>query len=234
MADKITNFEDYVKSQSKNTGDQTPPAKEDAKQETMETMEIQKIQIEDPFQFLNEKEREEYILHRQQHDGMAQVADERNAKPLPRTEDARRDDHREDYDEEYPEDDEESEPHNGPNMERIVRIASVITGIIILVFIGLILKIRVYDVYFAPDPDEAENVTIAIPEGFSPINDTVVVTGATSLNLRSGPGTDSAIITAVADGTELSRIAVSEDESWAFIEYDGQYLYASMKYLEPQ
>ena len=231
MADKITNFEDYVKNQSKNTGDQTPPASEEIKQETME------IQIEDPFQFLNEQEREEYILQRQkekQKDRTHIAEPEKDSGPVPRAEDSPKgNDNREDYDEEYPDDDEVL-PHREVNIELLVRIASVITGIIILAVIGLILKIRVYDVYFAPDPDEAVEVAIAIPAGFIPKDDTVVVTGATSLNLRSGPGTDSTIITAVADGTELKRIAVSEDDSWAFIEYDGQYLYASMKYLEEE
>lgn len=231
MADKITNFEDYVKNQSRNSGDQTPPVSEEIKQETME------IQIEDPFQFLNEQEREEYILHRreEQNKDPKKPSEPMMDKGTSPDASARppRDGYGDDYEDDYP-DDEADEPHRGFNMELFVRIASIITGVLILVIIGLILKIKVYDVYFAPDPDNAAVVAIALPEGFVQRDDYVVVKDATSLNLRLGPGTESTIVTAVAEGTQLRRIAVSEDDSWALIEYDGQQLYASMKYLEVQ
>ncbi len=120
-------------------------------------------------------------------------------------------------------------------MNLIVRIASIITGIIILAFIGFALKVKVYDRYFAPDPDEVEVVATApaLPEGYTETNDVVVVSGAKSLNLRSTPSveSDDFIIGQVNEGTELNRIAVSSDGKWALIDLNGQQCYGSMKYL---
>ncbi len=299
MADKIANFEDYVKRESRKNDPEPAPAKEasieDVIEEAMEgtieevieeakkeieaetpkesgddaglkapkeiRQETMEIQIEDPFQFLNEQEREEYILHRQQEQHRAEAEPVRRpesqdagqesqkpkekepaplAKENPERETDRpsreRDkdfgrDREDDYDDDYDEDYEEEETSRDVKIRRVIRIASVMTGIVILVFIGFIVKVKVYDRFFAPDPDEAVTVEIAIPEGFTLKNDMVVVTGASSLNLRSGPSTSSTRITEVAEGTTLKRIAVSDDDSWAFVEYEGQQLYASMRYL---
>ena len=84
----------------------------------------------------------------------------------------------------------------------------------------------------ALDPDEETVVVSAIPAGFTEKNDTVTVT-AENLNLRSSPSSESkdTIVTAVSKGTQLKRVAVSSDGSWALVEYEGNQLYASMKYL---
>ncbi len=140
------------------------------------------------------------------------------------------DDYDEEFDdEEYMDDDESS----GVNMDLVVRIASIITGVIILVFIGIAVKVKVYDRYFAPDPDETETVVASLPAGYTATDDTVIVTGASSLNLRTVPSTGSKeyIAETAPEGTELKRIAVSEDGSWALVEYNGQQLYGSMSYL---
>ncbi len=142
-----------------------------------------------------------------------------------------------DYDESF--DDEEYEDEDdssGVNMDLIVRIASIITGIIILAFIGFALKVKVYDRYFAPDPDEVEVVATApaLPEGYTEKNDVVVVTGAELLNIRSTTDTSSNdnVVGMVPKGTELNRLAVSDDGHWAIVDLNGQQCYASMKYLE--
>ena len=84
---------------------------------------------------------------------------------------------------------------------------------------------------YLKDPDEQQTVVTAIPDGYRETNDTVTTT--TDLNLRSVPSSaEKTTIKAVAPkGTSLKRIAVSEDGSWALVEYEGQQLYGSMKYL---
>ena len=259
MSDKIANFEDYVKRDASNEH------KEPVPQETME------IEIEDPYQFLNAEEREEYIRQRQK-DVAAErkkaSESERPKKEAPKTaspkpsapktatpkrpEDAsprrerpvkresikrRYEEIDEEYDEEY--DDEEYRDEGdqgGIDMNLVVRVGSILTGIVILALIGMVLKVKVYDRYFAPDPDEATTqvVATAIPAGYTEKNDTVVVQGASSLNLRSVPSTasDDTIVVKADEGTELKRIAVSDDGSWALLDYQGQQLYGAMKYLQ--
>lgn len=272
MSDKIANFEDYVKRDASNehkdaeaakqpsatSSDVTEketfaPSKEPVSQETME------IEIEDPYQFLNADEREEYIRQRQKdqeeqkrkesvHRAAEDSApkkpqpkgEEPRPKPAPEREPVRRrryEEPDEEYDEEY--DDEEYQDENdrgGVDMNLVVRVGSILTGIVILVVIGMVLKVKVFDRYFAPDPDEASSqvVAVAIPAGYTEKNDTVVVSGASSLNLRSVPstGSDDSIVAKADEGTELKRIAVSDDGSWALVDYQGQQLYGSMKYLK--
>ncbi len=216
------------------------------------------IEIEDPYQFLSAEEREEYILQRRKEQGESapkeQERDREEERPRPeerrkRPSEPRRRPPREqfepeddqDYDEEYDgdeeyyEEDEEGDDGDA-TMKLVVRIASVITGVVILVFIAMLLKVKVYDRYLAPDPDEAPaaSVAVAIPAGFVEKNDTVVVTGASTLNIRSVPSSASSetVVGMVPEGDELKRIAVSEDGSWALVEVDGQQVYASMKYLK--
>ena len=270
MSDKIANFEDYVKRDASNehkdaeaevkpsatSSDVTEKetfasSKEPVSQETME------IEIEDPYQFLNADEREEYIRQRQkdQEEQQRKESVRRAAevgvpkKQEPRSNEQRREPEREvvrrrkyeepdeEYDEEY--DDEEYQDENdqgGVDMNLVVRVGSILTGIVILVVIGMVLKVKVFDRYFAPDPDEAATqvVAVAIPAGYTEKNDTVVVSGASSLNLRSVPstGSDDSIVAKADEGTELKRIAVSDDGSWALVDYQGQQLYGSMKYLK--
>jgi hypothetical protein len=296
LADKIASFEDYVKKESRNKDPKPAPAPEEVRQETMD------IQIEDPFLFLNEAEREEYLLRRQreqqkdlhgeepirqehrdpirqenrvpeseyrrepeherepeharrehpepargeiherdrrEHSDSVRIeqpepAHRHEAPPRPARSD-RDDDYDEDYEDGYDEDEsaQEAAQRKDARIRRAVRIASAMTGILILAFVGFVIKVKVFDRYFGTNPEEVATVAVAIPEGYTQTNDTVVVTGANSLNIRSGPGTSSEKIGMVAEGTPLKRIAVSGDGSWAFIEYEGQYCYASMKYLTP-
>ena len=242
MSDKITSFEDY-----KNKAVTPEPVSQD----TMN------IEIEDPYQFLSAEEREEYIRQRQKEQGEsapkapAREAEEdrprkerRERDPEPRRRPPREQyepeedpDYDEEYDgdEEYYEEDEDGDDGDA-SMKLVVRIASIITGVVILAFIAMLLKGKVYDRYLAPDPDEAPaaSVAVAIPAGFVEKNDTVVVTGASTLNLRSVPSSESSetVVGMVPEGDELKRIAVSEDGSWALVEVDGQQVYASMKYLK--
>ncbi len=295
MSDKIANFEDYKNKAAKSkpepeakpikepevepvnepeakpkTEQEVPPRQESVSQDTMN------IEIEDPYQFLNASEREEYILQRQKElmkeQELASGKEEPKREEQPRKEEdypGEEDDYPEDDedypdeddedypedDEDYPEDDEDydeeddedypedDEDYDGEDeddkqsgvvtMELVVRIASIITGIVILFFVGMVLKTRVFDRFFAPDPDTAQTVAVAVPAGFTQTGDTVVVSGASSLNLRSVPDASSkdTIVLQVPEGAELTRIAVSDAGDWALVEVDGQQLYGSMKYL---
>lgn len=202
MADKITNFEDYKKKGNEEDID---------------------IQIEDPYNFFNEQEREEYFRERQkeiQHN----PSDDESREDEPVT-----DEDTYDEDEEY---EEEDTADNSFPIELFIRISSIITGIVILAFLAIVVKVKVFDRYFAKDPDEIQTEAPALPAGYTEKNDTVKVT-AKSLNLRTvaSSESDATIVTAVPEGTELKRIAVSEDGKWALVEYNGTWVYASMKYL---
>ena len=262
MSDKIANFEDYKKkemrSEYRNEGKSaTDPAtpKKPVPQETMN------IEIEDPYQFLNAQEREEYIRVRQEElesEKHGEVKDRKDNTQASSTNDYREQkdpdymddpesgyeeddsdyddpDEDEDYDQEYDEEEAEEasdEEQSDKNILILVRAASIITGLVILIVIGMVVKTKVIDRYLIPDPDEVQTVVSALPTGFTEKNDTVVVTGASSLNLRSGPDTSSSVMDIASEGTELKRIAVNEDGSWALVEYEGQQVYASMKYLK--
>jgi uncharacterized protein YgiM (DUF1202 family) len=229
VADKITNFEDYKKRGNSDDID---------------------IEIVDPYNFFTEEEREEYFRERQKQEQLQQEKEKEESQPvkeeyeepLPpqkhQQEDYPLDEDYDDGDEDYEEDDEdydeEDEEGEGKDLMLIVvRFASILTGIVILAalafgaykFIGP--KLR-------PDPDEepAEEVVVALPEGYQETNDMVTVT-AVSLNLRTVPSSesDATIVTAVPKGTSLKRIAQSSVDTWAIVEYEGQQLYASSKYL---
>ncbi len=242
MADKITNFEDYKK-----------------KGNVEDTTDID-IQIVDPYNFFNEEEREEYFQERQkelerekkperepikeQAPDVAEAEPEDNEevedKPIrrrrPRNEERYEDyeeDEEETKDEEEDYDDgEEEESEGGFPIELLIRISSIITGILILAILAIAFKVKVYDRYLAPDPDQAQTVQLALPTGYIEKNDTVVVT-AEKLNLRTvdNSQSDATIVTSVPKGTELNRIAVNEDGTWALVDYNGSRVYASMKYL---
>ncbi|MBQ6406708.1 MAG: SH3 domain-containing protein [Butyrivibrio sp.] len=202
MADKITNFEDYKKKGNEEDID---------------------IQIEDPYNFFNEQEREEYFRERQKEIQHNPSDDE------PREDEPVTDEDTYDEDEEY---EEEDTADNSFPIEFFIRISSIITGIVILAFLAIVVKVKVFDRYFAKDPDEIQTEAPALPAGYTEKNDTVKVT-AKSLNLRTvaSSESDATIVTAVPEGTELKRIAVSEDGKWALVEYNGTWVYASMKYL---
>ncbi len=118
----------------------------------------------------------------------------------------------------------------------IVRISSIITGIVILVLIGMILKNKVYDKYFVPDPDEETTTETVVGElaGYTKTGDKIVTTA--DLNLRNTPSTasDDFIVVQVPQGTVLDRVAVSDDGEWAQIQYEGQLLFCVMKYAQVQ
>lgn len=356
MADKITSFEDYVK---KEVGPEyihqddieqeeeivkTPPVRTPS-EEIPVSQQTMEIEIEDPFQFLNAEERDEYLRQRQK-DLMKDELRERPRENAPQpkdrperpiehrkvTEPERPAEHRkvteperpmehkrapdplraseperkaerpkhvhsrdevraleeadfeddyddEEYDEEFEEEynekerdkvkkpfekrlreifskekktekkvpqrkkedkkskaavsDKEDADEGGINMDLVVRVASILTGIVILVFIVGLVKVKILDRIMTPDPDEVQTVVLAIPEGFTETGDTVVVT-AEALNLRSVPSTESdeTIIVNVPKGTEMKRIAISDDGKWALLEYSGQQVYGYMKYME--
>lgn len=216
MADKIANFSDYKKRESEKN--------EEVKKDLSETTEINNIEIVDPYNFFNAEEREEYFKERQKESLEEPRREERREDPEDEYDE-------EDYEEEYDEEDGEDEERGGITPELLVRIASIITGVFILAMIAFTVKVKVIDKYLN-DPDEQQTEVTALPSGFVEKNDTVTVTGASSLNLRSGPSTDSAKVGTVDEGTQLKRIAVAEDGSWALVEYEGQQVYASMKYLK--
>ena len=132
MADKITNFEDYKKRDNAEDID---------------------IQIEDPYNFFNEQEREEYFQERQK-ELQKESSDDYD-------EDI---DEEEDYEEEEAE--EESKTDGGFPIELFIRISSVITGIVILAFLAIVGKVKIYDKYFAKDPDEVQVEAPALPAGY--------------------------------------------------------------------
>ena len=202
MADKITNFEDYKKKGNEEDID---------------------IQIEDPYNFFNEQEREEYFRERQKE------IQHNPSDVEPREDEPVTDEDTYDEDEEY---EEEDTADNSFPIEFFIRISSIITGIVILASLAIVVKVKVFDRYFAKDPDEIQTEAPALPAGYAEKNDTVKVT-AKSLNLRTvaSSESDATIVTAVPEGTELKRIAVSEDGKWALVEYNGTWVYASMKYL---
>ncbi|MCR5556881.1 MAG: SH3 domain-containing protein [Butyrivibrio sp.] len=222
MADKIAKFEDYKKKDNAEDID---------------------IQIEDPYNFFNEEEREEYFRERQkelqkekdQEEPVEKRPGRPKGEPEPQEKYEEEEYDEEEYDDEEPEydDDEEEENRSGGfPIELFIRISSIITGIVILAFLAIVGKVKIYDKYFAKDPDEVQVEAPALPAGYTEKNDTVKVT-AKSLNLRTvaSSESDATIVTAVPEGTELKRIAVSEDEKWALVEYNGTWVYASMKYL---
>jgi uncharacterized protein YgiM (DUF1202 family) len=132
----------------------------------------------------------------------------------------------------------------------MVRIASVVTGILILMLLAFIVKTKLINKVASSDSEKTATESqkdkdgdddsddddgggkgdIDIPEGYTETNDKVVV-NYEFLNLRSSPSTSSDIVTKAKDGDELKRIAVSNDGSWALINYKGKAVYASMDYL---
>ena len=246
MADKITNFEDYKKRESGVEEVKTPVEEEVSVQDTEapkvpgdETLTAMEIKIEDPENFFNEEEREEYIQARQDSVPKAEKKPVRKEeprreeeRPRPRREEPRYEEP-EDYDDDYDDEDYDDEGDGGVNMDLVVRIASIVTGVIILLFIAFAVKVKVIDKMFPKDPDEVttEVTALALPEGFIEKNDTVMVTGAQLLNLRSGPDTSSTPLGLLPEGAEVKRIAVNQEGTWALVEVDGEQYYASMKYL---
>lgn len=278
VADKITNFEDYIKrSDSVNTDKKTDieTVKETDKEAAGTTVKngdtglIESIEIVDPYNFFTEEEREEYFRERQKAEqqepegNAVQEPDEIPVKEEKATDksagrEANSDigevfveDNDEEYDEEYDDDDyddaeedydEDGEPYDEEDEESegkdlmlvVVRFASILTGIVILAAI-VFGAYRFLAPRFRQDPDEEpiQEVQVALPEGFEETGDMVTVT-AVSLNLRTVPNSesDATIVTSVARGTTLKRIAQSSETTWAIVEYEGQQLYASSKYLE--
>ena len=129
----------------------------------------------------------------------------------------------------------EEENVSGIDPMLIVRISSIVTGLIILVLIGMIFKSKVYDRFLIPDPDNTTKETeIGELAGYTRTDDKIVTTA--DLNLRNTPSTasDSFIVVQVPKGTTLDRVAVSDDGEWAQIKYDDKLLFCVMKYVAVQ
>lgn len=60
--------------------------------------------------------------------------------------------------------------------------------------------------------------------------DVIMQTTADELRLRKEPNTDCEVITVLEKGTKLEML--SQEEGWAFVDYQGQTGYVSMDYLE--
>ncbi len=128
--------------------------------------------------------------------------------------------------------DEDEDREGGINPYILVRIASVFTGVVVLVFLAMLFKVKIYDTYLKPDPDDITGIVeVGMLDGYTYVDDTVTTT--TELNLRNTPSTasDDFIVTMVPKGTVLERKAVSDDGTWAQVLYDGEVLYCVMKYL---
>ncbi len=246
MGDKITNFSDYKKRESSAGRD----IQKDKPKDLYATTEINNIEIEDPYSFFTAEEREEFLREQAKRESLVHSRNEKDDSDESKEDyendvieddeevDEDYDDENEDEDDEYYEDDEEEEDdeedddeNSGISPEFLVRVASIITGVFILAMIAFVVKVKVID-RFIGDPDTQQTTVAALPAGYNETNDTVVVT-AQSLNLRTVPSTesDSYIAAKVSNGTSLKRIAVSNDGNWALVEYNGQQLYGSMKYL---
>ncbi|MCR5101759.1 MAG: SH3 domain-containing protein [Butyrivibrio sp.] len=116
-------------------------------------------------------------------------------------------------------------------IEKYIRIASFITGLIILVLIVLIAKKKIIDPIFATDPDEQVTTQVGEIAGFVEASGTVVTN--TKSNLRTIPSTDndSFIAVTVDSGMELTRTGISEDGEWTKVEYNGETLYIATRLI---
>lgn len=187
---------------------------------------------EEPVRPEPEKKRERAPKQERPAKKKAEPKNEKKRAPEPQKEKQRaiRKRAREEY-EDYEDEDNES----GIDPMLIVRISSIITGIIILVLIGMIFKAKVYDKYLIPNPDE-EKTEVEVGElaGYTKTDDKIVTTA--DLNLRNTPSTasDSFIVVQVPQGTVLDRVAVSDDGEWAQVRYENQLLFCVMKYASVQ
>ena len=247
MGDKITNFSDYKKRESSAGRD----IQKDKPKDLYATTEINNIEIEDPYSFFTAEEREEFLREQAKRESLAHSRNEKDDSDESKEDyendvieddeevdedyddenEDEDDEYYEDYEEEEDEEDDDDDENSGISPEFLVRVASIITGVFILAMIAFVVKVKVID-RFIGDPDTQQTTVAALPAGYNETNDTVVVT-AQSLNLRTVPSTesDSYIAAKVSNGTSLKRIAVSNDGNWALVEYNGQQLYGSMKYL---
>ncbi len=128
--------------------------------------------------------------------------------------------------------DEDEDKVGGIDPYLLVRIASALTGIVVLIFLALLFKVKIYDAHLKPDPDEITGtMETGLLDGYTYVSDTVTTT--TDLNLRNTPSTssDEFIVTQVPEGTVLERVAVSDDGNWAQVLYNDEVLYCAMKYL---
>ncbi len=254
MADNIRNFSDYKKKSISGESAEDMQIKPGDL-----TEEIQKIEIQDPLDFLSDNERAEY--YRTKHEEMDRERESiskesedfyfddepemevkaphkekparrekgsvyKEEKPVRKKRNAKRS---------RPEEEEDwfdEDGDGGVNPYVIVRIASALTGIFILIILGMLFKVKIYDNYLKPDPDEITGeVATGQMAGYTVTNDKVTTTA--ELNLRNTPSTasDDFIVLKVPAGTVLDRLAVSDDGTWAQVEYDDKVLYCVMKYL---
>ncbi len=232
MADKVFVFdEDKEEKQNKKTKSEADMIK------SGDTGMISDIQIEDPFVFLNASEREQYMkqMHKESMDKQAHKDFEEDERRPDREDDFEEEPEQEeesleedgyaddrDYDEED-EDEEDGDDDDSPSSNKLIRIMSTLTGLLILIVIIFIVKIRVVDPIMAGNEDE--QVTELSTDG----GETMITT--TELNLRSTPSADgsSNIIAVAPKGATVVRM--SESDGWSTVIYENQTLYCASKYL---
>lgn len=78
------------------------------------------------------------------------------------------------------------------------------------------------------EPEKPKEPTVK----YTDVDEYVYVT-ASSLNIRTGPGTSYSRITSVGTNAKLHRIGIG-DNGWSKIDYDGQIVYASSGYLSKE
>lgn len=134
---------------------------------------------------------------------------------------------KEQYDSEEEEEPVDKKEKNSP--EKLIRIASSITGILILVLLVFIIKVRVIDPFMAgrDDSDGSEFASTVVSGG----EQVVTLSG---LNLRSSPEATGKnnIVATVSAGTTLTR--TGEENGWSEIDYNGRTLYCASKFLQAQ
>ena len=226
-----------------------------------DTKEISDIKIEDPLNFLTAAEKEAYIRAQDAGRMRARREELSRTQELQRLEEERiAEEHRRSKEQaelaarrararkrraiERRREEREKELRN----ERIVRIASIVTGTLILIAL-LVIGASYVKSYFddraeedqiaadadgsvLPEEEEDGGGASALPEGFTAMNDTVKTT--TDLRLRSTPDSsvDNNIVTTATKGSELKRTGINDAIGWSQVNYNGQTLYCASKYLE--
>lgn len=224
-----------------------------------DTREISDIKIEDPLNFLTAAEKEAYIRAQDAERMKAKREELTRTQELQQLEEERIErEHRRSREEAARRararkrramERRRAEEEHEDTIEKIVRIASIVTGSIILLLL-LVIGAALIRNYFA---DRAEENQIAADadgseapvaeeeggdaapveaEGFTAMNDTVTTT--TDLRLRSTPDSsgDGNIVATATRGTELKRTGINETIGWSQVEYDGQTLYCATRYLQ--
>lgn len=224
-----------------------------------DTREISDIKIEDPLNFLTAAEKEAYIRAQDAERMKAKREELSRTQELQRLEEERIErEHRRSKEEAARRararkrramEQRRAEQEREDKMERIVRIASIVTGTLILVLL-LVIGVSLIRNYFVnraeenqiaadadgsvvPGAEDGDQTAAPVEaEGFTAMNDTVTTT--TDLRLRSTPDSsvDNNIVATAAKGTELKRTGINDAIGWSQVEYNGQTLYCATRYLQ--